>query len=414
MLKSLVIENMNCNVLIKSIVAILFAVACGQIVFAQVPRVFVLNGKTLSERKAKMFDKTSPDVTYKESVAKIERDAKKALKIEILSIVSKTAVPPSGDKHDYVSQAPYFWKNPKTPDGLPYIRKDGERNPEIKRFPDHDLLNDMVAAVERLSLAYYFTNNDEYAAKASEILRMWFLDAKTKMNPNLQFAQFVPGVNEGRSFGILETRGMIRVVDSIGLLEGSKSWTKDDQKSLESWFDQYLTWLTKSKNGVEEALAKNNHGTYYDVQLVSFALFVGKKDFAKKWLEGVTKERIAKQIEPDGRMPLELERTKSWNYSTMNLEGFVTLAELSENVGIDLFNFQTKDGRGIRKAIEFLYPFSNADSKWKYDQIEERKPEALFPIMRRAARKYKDEAFVKMMTSVPKLDASDKNFLLDK
>jgi hypothetical protein len=388
---------MKSRALEKIVVGIVFVVAFGQFAIAQTPRVFVLNSKLLSERKAKIFDKKSPDVTFKPAIDKLDKDAQKALKTEIRSIVTKEAVPPSGDKRDYVSQAPYFWKNPKTADGLPYIRKDGEKNPEVKRFPDHDLLDDMVAAVERLSIAYYFTNKEEYAAKASEILRMWFLDAKTKMNPNLQFAQFVPGVNEGRSFGILETRGLTRVVDSIGLLEGSKSWTKDDQKSLESWFDQYLTWITKSKNGVDEALAKNNHGTHYDVQLVSFALFVGKNDFAKKWIEGVTKGRIATQIEADGKMPLELERTKSWNYSTMNLEGFVTLAELSENVGIDLWSFQGKDGRGIRKAIEFLYPFSNPDSKWKYDQIEERKTEALFPIMRRAVRKYKDDAFVKMM-----------------
>lgn len=396
------------------ILVILFTAISGQTMFAQTPRVFVLNSKILSERKAKIFDLKSPDNSFNAAIEQVEKDAKKALKTEIRSIVTKEAVPPSGDKHDYVSQAPYFWKNPKTADGFPYIRKDGERNPEIKRFPDHDLLDDMVVAVEKLSTAYYFTNKEEYAAKSSEILRMWFLDPKTKMNPNLEFAQAIPGVNTGRGIGIIETRGLTRVVDSIGLLEGSKSWTKADQKGLEDWFDKYLTWLMKSKNGVDEALAKNNHGTIYDVQLVSFALFVGKTDFAKKWLEGVTKERIAKQIEPDGRQPLELDRTKSWNYSTMNLAGFVTLAELGENLGIDLWNFQTKDGRGIRKAIEFLYPFLNIENKWKYEQIEGFDANRLLPIIRRSARKYKDDAFVKMMSSLPKFDASDKNFLLDR
>jgi Alginate lyase len=402
---------MNNKMLKNILFAVLFVIAT-QSIFAQTPRVFVLNSKLLSERKAKIFDKKSPDLSFKTAIDKLENEAKKTLKVEIRSIVTKEAVPPSGDKHDYVSQAPYFWKNPKTADGFPYIRKDGERNPEIKRFPDHDLLDDMVAAVEKLSTAYYFTNKEEYAAKAGEILRMWFVDAKTKMNPNLEFAQAIPGVNTGRGIGIIETGGLTRVVDSIGLLEGAKSWTSADQKGLEEWFDKYLTWLTKSKNGVDEALAKNNHGTIYDVQLVSFALFAGKKDFAKKWLEGVTKGRIATQIEVDGRMPLELERTKSWNYSTMNLEGFVTLAELGENVGIDLWNFQTKDGRGIRKAIEFLYPFLNIENKWKYEQIEGFEPERLFPIMRRAATKYSDDKFIKMMLTVPKSATNDKNSIL--
>lgn len=387
-------------------------IACGeQILFAQTPRVFVLKSKVLSEHKARIYNKKAPDTSYKAVIETLNNEADKALKAEIRSIVTKDVVPPSGDKHDYMSQAPYFWRNPNTPDGFPYIRKDGERNPEIDRFPDHGYLNTMVQTVEKLATAYYFTEKEVYAARASEILRMWFLDPKTKMNPNVEFAQAIPGVNTGRGVGIIETRGLTRVVDSIGLLEGSKTWTKADQKGLEAWFAKYLVWLTTSKNGRDESDAKNNHGTYYDVQVVSFALFAGKNDLAKKQLENVSKKRIETQIEPDGKMPLELARTKSWNYSTMNLEGFVTLAELGENVGIDLWSFQTKDGRGIRTAIDFLHPFLNSENKWKYKQIEGWQPERLFPILRRAARTYSDEKFLRAMSSVPKLAANDKNRL---
>jgi hypothetical protein len=297
-------------------------------------------------------------------------------------------------------------------DGFPYIRKDGERNPEIKRFPDHELMNDMVAAVDKLSTAYYFTDNEEYATRSGEILRMWFLDSKTKMNPNLEFAQAIPGLNTGRGIGTIETRVLTRVVDSIGLLEGSKTWTKADQKGIEEWFDRYLRWLTTSKNGRDEAAAKNNHGTHYDAQVVCFALFVGKADFAKKHLETVTKKRIALQIEPDGRQPLELERTKSLSYSTMNLEGFVTLAELGENVGVDLWNFKTADGRGIRRAFEFLYPFLDNEMDWKYKQIEKWDRERLYSSIRRANRKYTDAAFASMFLGIPKLDSGEKGFLL--
>ena len=119
--------------------------------------------------------------------------------------------------------------------------------------------------------------------------------------------------------------------------------------------------------------------------------FVGKKDFAKNILETAKQKRITAQIEPDGKQPLGLERTKSWGYSTMNLDGLVQLAELGENIGVDLWKFQTKDGRGIRSAIEFLYPFANDGKKWTYDQIEPLNPERLFSIMRRADGKYTDE-----------------------
>ena len=397
---------------LRTIIGSLILVICGQTLFAQKPRVFLLNPQNLQERKQTISDSKKSGASPDPAIAKLEKDAQKLLEAEFVSIITKQANPPSGDKHDYMSQAPYFWRNPKTPDGFPYIRKDGERNPEINKYPDHALMDTMIDSVEQLSIAYYFTGKEVYAAKATEILRMWFLDAKTKMNPNLEYAQAIPGLNTGRGIGIIETRGLVRVIDSIGLLENSKSWTKADQAGLEMWFSKYLDWLTTSKNGIDESNAKNNHGTIYDVQIVSFALFVGKRDFARKVLETAKQKRIAKQIEIDGRQLLELERTKSWGYSTMNLEGFVALAELGENAGVDLWNFQTADGRSIRKAIEFLYPYLSADKKWTYEQIEPLQPEKLFPIMRRSARKYTDEKFVKMMSSVPKWAAGDKNALL--
>ena len=265
------------------------------------------------------------------NIKKIDDEAKKALTTKVEPITSKPATPPSKDKHDYMSQAPYFWRNPNTPTGFPYIRRDGERNPEIKQFPDHELMDKMVDAVERLSLGYFATGKNEYAVRAGEILRMWFIDPSTKMNPNLEFAQAIPGLNTGRGIGLIETRGLTRVVDSVGLLAGSPAWTQADQSGVEAWFSQFLTWMIESKNGKDESASKNNHGTFYDVQITSYALFVGKQDLAKTTLETAKQKRIAFQIEKDGRQPLELERTKSWDYSVMNLEGLVSLAELAEH-----------------------------------------------------------------------------------
>src|SRR4051812_3538665 len=148
--------------------------------------------------------------------------------------------------------------------------------------------------------------------------------------------------------------------------------------------------MRSSKHGHEEAAAKNNHGTYYDIQVASFALFLGKNDLARAVVQEAKTKRIAVQIEPDGRQPLELVRTKAWSYSIGNLSGLMSLARLGEQLDVDLWNYATTDGRGIRAALDFLIPFGVGTSKWPYKQIGGFSREAIYPLVRRAAAKYPD------------------------
>jgi len=375
---------------------------------AGAPRVFILDGGALRAAKQRIRAGDNGSI---EALHKLEAEAQKALTAGPFSVATKEAAPPSGDKHDYISQAPYFWRDPKSPTGLPYIRRDGERNPEINKYPDHQSMDRMVSAVETLALAYYFKEDEACAARAAVLLRAWFLDAATRMNPNLQYAQAIPGINTGRGIGLIETRGLTRVVDAIGLLAGSKSWTQSDQKGVEEWFERFLNWMLQSANGRDESAAKNNHGTYYDVQAVSYGLFLGKRDLATSIVQTAKQKRIAVQIEPDGREPLELARTRAWSYSVGNLDGLTLLARLGENVGVDLWSYQTKDGRGIRRAIEYLVPFAMG-KKWQYQQLGEWQPQALFPVMRRAATRYTDAEYQALMSKVPPLDHQDRGSLL--
>src|SRR5947208_9942125 len=289
---------------LKTVLAVLL-VAVAAVVFTKgyrqkaegdtMPRVFLLDAKQVQLTRRRIRDS---DKNVTAAWAKLQRDAQRALGEGPFSIVNKTVTPPSGDKHDYMTQAPYFWPDPKSPNGLPYIRRDGERNPEINKITDHHSLDQIEATTETLALAYYFKGDEAYATKAVELLRAFFLDPGTRMNPNLEYAQFIPGVNTGRGIGLIETRGLTRVVDAAGLLAGSKALTKDDERGLRDWFGKFLQWMLDSKNGREESAANNNHGTYYDVQIVSFALFVGRKDLAKQILEQAKQKRIATQIEP--------------------------------------------------------------------------------------------------------------------
>lgn len=372
-------------------------------------RVFLLNATYLEAVKARL---RSGDRSLMPALAKLEGEARSALAGASLSVVTKAVTPPSGDKHDYMSQAPYFWPNPQTADGLPYIRRDGERNPEINKISDHQSLDNLVAAVETLALAYYFKGDEAYAAKAARLLRAWFLDAPTRMNPNLQFAQGIPGVNTGRGIGLIETRGLTRVVDAVGLLAGSKNWTRADQQGVESWFAKFLQWMLESKNGRDEAAAKNNHGTYYDLQVVCFALFLGRRELATEVLQTAKTRRLALQIEPDGRQPLELERTRAWSYSVGNLDGLMLLARLGESVGVDLWQFQTADGRSLRRALDFLIPFALGERKWPYQQLGQWPPQLLFPLLRRAAQQYQDNLLTAVLAKLPKIEATERRHLL--
>jgi hypothetical protein len=373
------------------------------------PRTFLFDAKQLQSTRQRI---AAGDKALDPAWAKLERDAQKALRAGPFSIINKGATPPSGDKHDYMSQAPYFWPDPKSPNGLPYIRRDGERNPEINKITDHASLDDLENSVETLALAYYLKGDEAYAARAVQLLRAFFLDPATRMNPNLEYAQFIPGVNTGRGIGLIETRGLSRVVDAIGLLAASKALTEADQRGLQAWFGKFLQWMLESKNGREESAAKNNHGTYYDVQVVSFALFLGKNDQARQVLEQAREKRIAVQIEPDGRQPLELARTKAWGYSNGNLDGLMLLATLGERLNVDLWNFQTADGRSIRKALDFLVPVALGERKWEYQELGGVRPESLFPLMRRAAAVYHDKAYTSVMTRLPEVDAADRSRLL--
>ena len=349
------------------------------------PRVFLLDSSYISQARERVL---AGDKTLVPAVAALKRDADAALESGPYSVMSKDRIPPSGDKHDFMSQAPYYWPNTNSPSGEPYIRRDGERDPDIYKLSDRRNLGRMIGSVKTLATAYYFTTNEAYAAKAAALLRTWFLDPTTRMNPNFEFAQAVPGADSGRGTGLIETAGLTSLVDAVGLLEGSKRWNTADQQVLQEWFSRFLQWMKESRNGRSEGAAKNNHGSFYDLQVVCFSLFVGKTNEARHVLEEVKEKRIARQIEPDGRQPLELQRTRSWSYSVFNLRALFSLATVAEAQGVDLWNFETRDGRSIDKALDYLIPFALKEKKWPYRQPGEFSGRDLFPLIRQAALKY--------------------------
>src|ERR1035437_5142737 len=202
-------------------------------------RFFLLDKGVLDiEKKSIESGKPSFPLQYNERI----RISKKLLKDEPYSIIQKSQVPPSGDKRDYMSLGPYWWPDPQAENGEPYIRKDGEHNPEADNFTDHKFFPATNERSLNLSLAYYLSGNEDYAKKAVEFLRVWYLNPDTKMNPNLNYAQAVKGINTGRGAGVLEGRNAAYMTQALGLLDGSPSFTQDDQRGIHKWITDYRTW----------------------------------------------------------------------------------------------------------------------------------------------------------------------------
>jgi hypothetical protein len=327
---------------------------------------FLFEGNRLPELK-KAFQQKVPSIV--KSVNTVMAEADKMLGLLPGSVMDKATIPPSGDKHDYMSLAPYFWPDPSKPDSLPYIRKDGQRNPMIERISDKRNLADLGKVTHTLALAYAFSGDEKYATKAAAFLKKWFIDPATKMNPNLTYAQAVLGVNDGRGIGIIETISLTAVVDAMGILAKSKVLNANEQATIHLWFEDYLKWMLTSKNGIDEKNALNNHGIWYDMQVLSFSLFLHKEDFIKTYIPSIIK-RIPVQFEIDGRLPLELERTTALGYSTYCLEAWFKTAILASKAGYDIWHYQTSDGKSIQKGLDWLLPYAMGEKKWTYQQIK--------------------------------------------
>ncbi len=370
------------------------------------PGTFVIPPENLEYTKLKYL---SAERDIQIAIDSLLADCEQAFKKGTFSVMNKSVIPPSGDKHDYYSFGPYWWPDPTQPDGLPYIRRDGERNPETRSAKfDRQAMRLFIRSVFPLSLAYYFTGEERYAQFAAELLRTWFIDPATKMNPHLNFAQAIPGRVEGRGIGIIETVEFIYIVDAIGMIESSTHFTAADKDALVSWFDSYLHWMMTSENGIEEDNWYNNHGTWYDVQKVSFSLFTGKDSLARATCENSKMRRIASQIEPDGTMPHELKRTRSMHYSLYNLTAFFKLAIMAERLSIDLWHYQAPEGQSIHKALGFLMPYFYKPDAWPYKQIKpiEETYDELDKILRIADTKYQDDHYKKLYHDLDLMDQS--------
>jgi Alginate lyase len=331
-----------------------------------VPKTVVLDGKQLADARLKIATGG-----LQTELANLLKLADAALTAGPWSVMDKTQTPKSGDKHDYMSLARYYWPSGGG-DGCPYVHKDGQTNPDCasNRW-DHASRHAAMDAIYNLSLAWYFTGQTKYADRAALVARTWFLDPAKKMNPNINFGEGVPCDRDGAGTGVLNWTEVIgEALDGISVLEsGASAWTAEDQSGMRTWLTDFLKWLQTNSLATKEKAASNNHGTWYDTGVSAIMLYLGQTDAAKALTES-SKKRIDSQIKGDGSQPEELARTNTWGYSNWNLEGFCKLASTAKLVGVDLWGYTAPGGGTIAKSADYLIQGAlHGKTSWSHQQI---------------------------------------------
>jgi hypothetical protein len=296
--------------------------------------------------------------------ARILSLADAALKLTPPAITDDRATNSPGGPHDFYSQADYAWPNPTNQTGLPFISRDGMSYPGV--FSGHRMaMRRMKDAVAALAAAYALTGGDAYAAKAAELIKVYFLDGKTRMDPNLNYAQAVLGKTSGTSYGVIDTLHLAELPMAVRFLEKSPAFDPAVDQGLKKWFADYIAWMTTNTNGVKEMNAKNNHSIAYFLQLASFARFTGDQKMLELSRRHFKEILLPDQMAADGSFPLELKRTKPYGYSIFQADNVAALCLLLSTPAEDYWKLP--EGHNARLAIDFIYPYLADKSCWLAD-----------------------------------------------
>ena len=324
----------------------------------------------------------------------LRRAAEAALAAPRYNVVASPKVAESGDPHDYFSMGPYWWPDPEKPDGLPYIRRDGEINPEA--VDDNNHVNMATRAFE-LALAAFWLDEGKYALESYKQIMAWHLDEETYMTPHAEYAQAIPGICSGRGIGIVDFRLSHMVFDAVGILEYMGYIRADEIAALKKWYNAFGNWLLTSEKALTEDTELNNHGTCFDVILLSIARFTERPALTHKVLATAYHRRFVLQTEPNGAQPLELARTCGMHYTLANIYQQLFIAEFAELNGDNSF-FERDSERGVcilKSAFDYIYGWAKKPESFPYSEIWwDRIPKQMTIIMKRLDRHFPEDKYL--------------------
>lgn len=309
-----------------------------------------------------------------------------AMQRGLYSVTDKTELPPSGDPHDYYHPAPYWWPNPDTPTGVPYIFKDGQRIPGTRLYEpesdkyDRTRLQRLFDDTTVLALAWKANGDPNFASKAAKLIKCWFIDDSTKMNPNLNFAQHkaLSMFKWSVSFGAIEMKDVYFFLDAVRLVARSGALSRSEIEKLRSWWREYIDWLLTAEQFQNERVSTNNHGTCFDLQVAAIAAYLGDISLLQETFR-TSRGRMLAQFWKGGKQPHELKRTQTQHYTCFNMQSWMNLATLAESFGDRLWLFEGSDGRGLAQSLGWLVN-QMTKKEWPFEQIASFDKDRLFPI----------------------------------
>ncbi|MDP6041546.1 MAG: alginate lyase family protein [Candidatus Latescibacteria bacterium] len=327
---------------------------------------------------------------------RILSDSQHILNQQVQHITDVRASMSEGGPNDFYSNGDYWWPNPDTADGLPYVRRDGESNPNAY-LSHRNIMRTARTSISALTAAYKLTGENRYADRAVQWLVEFFLDKTTQMNPNMEFAQALPGINSGRSIGLIDTLHIVEIPLAIEHLKSSEALASGIESDLKKWFAEFLTWMTTHPYGVQEMEAHNNHGVAWAVQAAIFARFTNNTEVVAQCRERFETVFMPEQMATDGSFPAELARTKPYGYSIFQLDMMAAVAYILSTPEHNLWTFELSDGRSMSRALEYLYPFLKDKTRWPlppdvqhFDGWPVRQPALLFGGLALQEPKYLD------------------------
>jgi hypothetical protein len=299
-------------------------------------------------------------------VRRLRADADRRLLLGPWSVTSDRPKGVDLDPHEYYSEAPYYWPNPENPSG-PYLREDGHANP-TRIVANQTALNTMSDAVFSLGLGSFLLDNPAYGRRAAFLIHTWFIGPKTRMNPDLDYAQSIPGVNNGRGSGVVDGRSLIRAIQGMEFLEQTSFWDPKDQAAVHKWFEDYLHWLLTSRNALDEQRSGNQHASWWAAEVAAVASYLHEAK-AQDQAFSFYRDYLVRQIQPNGSLPHEEVRARSLRSTSLNLEAFSTICRIAQVRGKDnLWTIRTRGGASIAGALDYLLPYLDDPKKWARDQ----------------------------------------------